>query len=143
MSIKIVVIIPKLENILMLLRIPILSPKIPTNNAPIGKKPIANWANPWILPLRGFGVWDSKILECIFIKKVVIAPNIAIVMHPATKDLLFVNMILPAHNVIVANAKINPGLEILTNKGKKIIEPNRAPKPWRDIIKENCSGVAS
>ena len=38
-------------------------------------------------------------------------------------------MILPAHNVIVANAKINPGLEILTNKGKKIIEPNRAPKP--------------
>ena len=42
MSTKIVVIIPKLENILMLLRIPMLSPKIPTIKAPKGKKPIAN-----------------------------------------------------------------------------------------------------
>ena len=94
MSIKTVAIIPKLEKILMLLRIPILSPKIPTNKAPIGKKPIANCANPCILPLRGLGVWESKILECIFIKKVVTDPKIVIVMHPDMNDLLLVNIIL-------------------------------------------------
>jgi len=44
--------------------------------------------------------------------------------------------------MIVANTKTTPGLLILINKGKKIIDPNNAPNPCNEIIKENCSGVA-